>query len=88
MRPIDNWDKVFNVILPKVAKPARYVGQERNAIVKDLNKVDISIALAFPDLYDVGMSYYGFQVLYHILNQKTILLPSESMLPGLILKSS
>lgn len=70
MRPIDNWNKVFNIILPKVEKPARYVGQERNTIVKDLSKVDVSIALAFPDLYDVGMSYYGFQILYHLLNQE------------------
>ncbi len=69
MRPVDNWNKVFNIILPKVAKPARYVGQERNAIVKDLSKVDVSIALAFPDLYDIGMSFYGFQILYHVLNQ-------------------
>lgn len=70
MKPIDNWDKVFNVILPKVEKPARYVGQERNAIIKDMKSVGTSIALAFPDLYEVGMSYYGFQILYHVLNQK------------------
>ena len=70
MKSIDNWNEVFNIILPKVAKPARYVGQERNTIIKDLTRVDVTIALAFPDLYDVGMSYYGFQILYHLLNRE------------------
>ncbi len=69
MKPIENWNRVFNQILPKVKKPARYAGQERNIIIKDLDQVDATIALAFPDLYDIGMSYYGFQILYHILNQ-------------------
>jgi len=70
LKSIDNWNEVFNIILPKVAKPARYVGQERNTIIKDLTRVDVTIALAFPDLYDVGMSYYGFQILYHLLNRE------------------
>ncbi|MBN2281612.1 MAG: TIGR03960 family B12-binding radical SAM protein [Candidatus Marinimicrobia bacterium] len=69
MKPIENWNKVFNIILPKVEKPGRYVGQERNTIIKDLEKVDATIVLAFPDLYDIGMSYYGFQILYHVLNK-------------------
>ncbi len=70
MKPVDNWNEIFNIILPNVAKPARYVGQERNAVIKDLNNVDVTFALAFPDLYDVGMSYYGFQILYHLLNRE------------------
>ena len=69
MTTIDNWNKLFNQILPKVKKPARYIGQERNSIIKNWDDVDVTIALAFPDLYDVGMSYYGFQILYHILNK-------------------
>lgn len=69
MKPIEKWNEVFNIILPKIEKPGRYVGQERNAIVKDLSKVDVTITLAFPDLYDIGMSYYGYQILYHILNK-------------------
>ncbi|MFP4547617.1 MAG: TIGR03960 family B12-binding radical SAM protein [Fidelibacterota bacterium] len=70
MKSIDNWNEIFNIILPNVAKPARYVGQERNAVIKDLNSIDVTFVLAFPDLYDVGMSYYGFQILYHLLNRE------------------
>ena len=56
-------------ILPFVEKPGRYAGHEFNIRCKDLSNVKASIVLAYPDLYDVGMSYYGFQVLYHILNR-------------------
>ncbi len=56
-------------ILPSVEKPGRYVGHEFNIQHKNLSKVKASIVLAYPDLYDVGMSYYGFQILYYILNK-------------------
>jgi len=56
-------------ILPFVEKPGRYVGHEFNIQHKDLSKVKASIVLGYPDLYDVGMSYHGFQILYHILNK-------------------
>ncbi|MBL7136336.1 MAG: B12-binding domain-containing radical SAM protein, partial [Candidatus Marinimicrobia bacterium] len=56
-------------ILPSVEKPGRYAGHEFNIQHKDLSKIKASIVLAYPDLYDIGMSYYGFQVLYHILNR-------------------
>jgi len=69
LKEIKQWSKLFNIILPKVEKPARYVGQERNIIRKNLSSVSASIALAFPDLYDIGMSFYGFQILYNILNK-------------------
>ncbi|MBM4333275.1 MAG: TIGR03960 family B12-binding radical SAM protein [Deltaproteobacteria bacterium] len=52
-----------------VSKPSRYMGGEINAIVKDLNRVRLKFALAFPDVYEVGMSHLGLQILYHILNQ-------------------
>ncbi len=61
----------MRIILSQVAKPGRYVGHELNAIRKDHSRTMATIALAFPDLYDVGMSYYGFQILYHILNRET-----------------
>ncbi len=58
----------FKDLLPLISKPSRYLGTEVNSIHKDLDKVDVKIALAFPDVYEVGMSHQGLQILYHILN--------------------
>jgi radical SAM family uncharacterized protein/radical SAM-linked protein len=55
-------------ILPFVEKPSRYLGSEINAIKKDLSRVKLRFALAFPDLYEIGTSHFGMQILYHILN--------------------
>ena len=52
-------------------KPSRYVGGELNAICKDLDKVALKWALAFPDTYEVGMSNVGFRLLYHALNERS-----------------
>jgi len=57
-------------ILPLVDKPSRYLGTEVNSCKKDLSKVQLKIALAFPDLYEIGTSHFGMQILYHILNQR------------------
>lgn len=54
-------------ILSAVQKPARYTGDEFGSIVKD--RAAVRIALAFPDVYEVGMSYLGFKILYHLLNK-------------------
>ncbi len=54
--------------LSRVKKPARYIGGEINAVIKDPAKVKIRVALAFPDVYEVGMSHLGLKILYHILN--------------------
>ena len=59
----------FKDLLPLVSKPSRYLGTEVNSIHKDLDKVDVKIALAFPDVYEVGMSHQGLHILYHILNR-------------------
>lgn len=56
--------------LLSVSRPSRYLGGEVNSIVKDLNRVRLKFALAFPDVYEVGMSHLGFQILYHILNRE------------------
>lgn len=56
--------------LSLVSKPVRYLGQEINAIRKDPAEVRLKFCLAFPDVYEVGMSHLGIQVLYHILNGK------------------
>ncbi len=59
---------VLTDLLENVQKPGRYVGGEWNAVKKDPATVDLKIALAFPDLYEVGMSYLGQKILYHLLN--------------------
>lgn len=59
------------VILSRVTKPARYTGHEYNSIVKDHGTVDVTFALAFPDIYEVGMSYLGYKILYHVLNRRS-----------------
>jgi len=51
-----------------VAKPARYLGGEYQSIKKDLSTVDVKVALAFPDIYDIGMSHLGTKILYSLLN--------------------
>lgn len=60
----------LDTILRTVARPTRYLGNEVNAIHKDLDRVEVRFLLAFPDLYDVGMSHVGFQLLYHLLNSR------------------
>ncbi len=55
--------------LSEVSKPSRYLGTEVNAIRKDPRAVDLRVALCFPDAYEVGMSYLGLSILYHIFNQ-------------------
>ena len=55
-------------ILLTVEKPARYIGNEVNSVVKDKNKVDIRFAMCFPDLYEIGMSHLGIQILYSMFN--------------------
>jgi radical SAM superfamily enzyme YgiQ (UPF0313 family) len=54
--------------LTRVEKPGRYLGGEVNAVVKDRAACRLSVALAFPDVYEVGMSHLGIQILYGILN--------------------
>jgi radical SAM family uncharacterized protein/radical SAM-linked protein len=55
--------------LSQVSKPSRYLGTEVNSVHKDPGAVDLRVALSFPDAYEVGMSYLGLQILYHILNR-------------------
>ncbi len=62
--------KSIQDILPLVDHPSRYLGTEINTQPKDLAESQIKIALAFPDLYEIGTSHFGMQILYHILNQR------------------
>ncbi|WP_333870130.1 TIGR03960 family B12-binding radical SAM protein [Desulforamulus putei] len=57
-------------ILALVEKPGRYVGGEWNAVKKDWDQVAVKMAFAFPDVYEVGMSHLGLQILYHVVNKR------------------
>lgn len=76
------WNDVEN-ILQKVEKPGRYLGGEWNAVKKDPDHVGVKVALAFPDLYEVGMSYLGQKILYHILNSQPHILAERVFAPWL-----
>ena len=57
-------------ILLKIEKPARYIGNEVNMAVKDPAAVDIRFAMCFPDVYEIGMSHLGMQILYDMFNRR------------------
>jgi radical SAM family uncharacterized protein len=62
-------DKRLERILPRVQKPARYVGGEYNAVQKEKAEVDTRIAFCFPDTYEIGMSNLGMRILYGVMNR-------------------
>ncbi|MBE6029235.1 MAG: TIGR03960 family B12-binding radical SAM protein [Clostridiales bacterium] len=62
-------DRELDSILKCVEKPARYTGGEVNIVRKNPDNVDVRMGFAFPDTYEIGMSYMGLQILYHILNK-------------------
>ena len=57
-------------ILLKIEKPARYIGNEVNMVRKNPKDVDIRFAICFPDVYEIGMSHLGIQILYDMFNQR------------------
>lgn len=57
-------------ILLQVENPARYIGGEINAVMKNPDQVKIRFAMTFPDVYEIGMSHLGMQILYHMFNQR------------------
>ena len=57
-------------ILLKIEKPARYIGNEVNSVMKNKNEVDIRFAMCFPDVYEIGMSHLGIQILYDMFNHR------------------
>ena len=57
-------------ILLKIEKPALYIGNEVNSVMKDKNEVDVRFAMCFPDVYEIGMSHLGIQILYDMFNQR------------------
>ena len=57
-------------ILLNIEKPARYTGGEINSIIKDREKISVRFAMCFPDLYEIGMSHLGIQIIYSMLNER------------------
>jgi radical SAM superfamily enzyme YgiQ (UPF0313 family) len=72
---------VLDRILPTVQKPGRYTGGEYNSVVKDWDATDVKLALAFPDVYDLGMSNLGLAILYDILNREAGVLAERVYVP-------
>lgn len=57
-------------ILMNIEKPARYIGNEVNMVKKNLSDVEVRIAMCFPDVYEIGMSYLGIQIIYDMFNRR------------------
>ena len=68
-------------ILPLIQNPSRYLGNEINRIKKDMTKIKLKIALAFPDLYEIGTSHFGISILYHILNNQEVMAAERVFAP-------
>jgi len=63
------YERVEGEFLPFVRRPGRYIGGEINQIKKDLKSCQLTVALCFPDVYEVAMSYMGLAILYDIVNK-------------------
>lgn len=73
----------FERILGRVSKPSRYINHEFNSIHKDPGKVRVKFALAYPDVYEVGLPHLGLQILYELLNQREDTLAERVYAPWL-----
>lgn len=69
-------------ILPLCEKPTRYLGCEINTIKKEKDSVKLNISLIFPDLYEIGTSHFGIQILYSILNNHPSIAAERAFYPG------
>ena len=75
-------------ILMKIEKPSMYLGGEVNMIKKDPKKVDVRFAMAFPDVYTIGMSHLGIQIIYDLLNRRCLLYTSGLILITYLTRAS
>jgi radical SAM family uncharacterized protein len=75
-----DWDQVKN-LLEDVNKPARYIGDEFNIQIKDWDAANLKVALAFPDVYEIGMSHLGLRILYEFINNKSGMLAERVYAP-------
>jgi radical SAM family uncharacterized protein/radical SAM-linked protein len=70
-------------LLPFAEAPSRYLGSEINSIHKDSERLSLRMALAFPDMYEIGMSHFGIQILYNLLNRHDRIWAERVFAPGL-----
>ena len=75
-------ETIVNRILPRTQTPGQYIGGEWNSVQKDPGAVRGRICLAFPDKYAIGMSHYGLQVLYHVMNARDDWACERAFAPG------
>ncbi len=75
------WESL-EALLHRVQKPGRYVGGEYNAVHKPWDAVEVHVCLAFPDIYDLGMSNFALAILYDLLNQQPHVLAERAYLPA------
>ncbi|CUS04332.2 conserved protein of unknown function [Candidatus Promineifilum breve] len=80
MTPVEI-DQALERILPRVTKPGRYTGGELNQVVKEWDSVGYRVAMAFPDIYDIGMSNLGWMIHYDIINKHRNLLAERVFCP-------
>ncbi|MCK5340193.1 MAG: B12-binding domain-containing radical SAM protein, partial [Desulfobulbaceae bacterium] len=73
----------LEALLPLVNRPSRYSGNEYNIIRKDWDAARLRMVFAFPDLYEIGMSHQGLQVLYHTVNRRKEYLAERVYAPDL-----
>ncbi len=76
-------DQTIQDILSQVQMPSRYIGNEINCIRKSWDRTTLHVALAFPDLYEIGTSHFGIQLLYGILNEKEDIVAERVFAPAL-----
>ena len=79
--------KNLNMLLSKVQKPGRYIGEEINMVKKEWDNDRTKFALVYPDLYEVGMSYLGLKLLYHLLNDNDNIICERAFAPELDMQS-
>ncbi|HYH01494.1 MAG TPA: B12-binding domain-containing radical SAM protein, partial [Bacillota bacterium] len=77
-----NWE-IIEKNLNKVTKPGRYIGNEYNVQIKEWDSVELKVALAFPDLYEIGMSHLGLRILYELINSQPGMLAERVYSPWL-----
>jgi len=84
--PLDMRLLIENEVLPFVRKPGRYLGNEWNSVRKTWNAAQVRMVFAFPDVYEIGMSHLGLQILYGLVNQHPQYLMERVFAPGVDLE--
>jgi len=80
LTPLEVENRLERILL-KVQKPGRYIGGEMNIVVKEWDRVKTRLALVFPDIYDIGISNLGLQILYDLVNQRPDALAERAYAP-------